>query len=85
MTVRIALCGAILVVLASQPARAQVTASQVWALFITTAEAAQAFSVTQSVPREPRPQPARPMHLAPKFEVLTSADDRARDLAILAT
>lgn len=66
-------------------ARAQVTPSQAWAVFITTAEAAQAFSVIENVPRAPQPEPKRPPHRVPKFEVLAIADDGIRELAILET
>jgi hypothetical protein len=70
MTLRIALGGVIVLALSSQPARGQVTPSQAWALFITTAEAAQAFSMTGSMPAPPPPAP--PLHHLRKFEVLSA-------------
>lgn len=77
MTMRIALVAALLVVLASQQARAQVTPGQVWALFITTAEAAQAFAKIQPAP-PPRPMPRPVVHVPPRFEVLTLVDPDSR-------
>jgi hypothetical protein len=74
MTWRIAVGGAMVMALASQPARAQVSAAQVWALFITTAEAAQAFSTIVARPA-PAPAPAPPHYRKRRFEVLAQSED----------